>query len=245
MDNKCSIQAILLEDIVEARINEILDNVLNQIVLSSYESKLMAGAILTGGGTNLNLIKEAFQARTKIEKVKIAKETQIILKGIEVKKDGSNNTLIALLAAGKENCCLAIETPTIKQEVPKKTAPDIERKLFTDDGRSTFEVEEEEELKRQEEKERILAEKKALKEEEELRKRRKTECEDLIQEAVKFMNEKNFKEGLRKLAKAKEMGIPEKEKAINELEQEIRAQKEQNSALKKLGTWLGKLIDED
>jgi cell division protein FtsA len=245
LDNKCSIQAILLEDIVEARINEILDNVLNQIVLSSYESKLMAGAILTGGGANLNLIKEAFQARTKIEKVKIAKETQIILKGIEVKKDGSNNTLIALLAAGKENCCLAIETPTIKQEVPKKTAPDIERKLFTDDGRSTFEVEEEEELKRQEEKERILAEKKALKEEEELRKRRKTECEDLIQEAVKFMNEKNFKEGLRKLAKAKEMGIPEKEEAINELEQEIRAQKEQNSALKKLGTWLGKLIDED
>ena len=67
----------------------------------------------------------------------------------------------------------------------------------------------------------------------------------MIQEAVKFMNEKNFKEGLRKLAKAKEMGIPEKEKAINELEQEIRAQKEQNSALKKLGTWLGKLIDED
>lgn len=56
LDNKCSIQAVLLEDIVEARVNEILDNVLNQIVLSGYDSKLMAGAILTGGGANLNLI---------------------------------------------------------------------------------------------------------------------------------------------------------------------------------------------
>lgn len=246
LDNKSSIQAILLEDIVEARINEILDNVLNQIVLSSYDSKLMAGAILTGGGANLNLIEDAFKTRTKIDKVRIAKETQFVLKGVEIKKDGSNNTLIALLAAGKENCCLVMpEKTAIKPETPKKPATIIERQLFTEDGRSTVEVEEEEEMKRQEEKERIIAEKKALKEEEEQKKRKKSECEDLIQEAVKFKNENNYKEGLKKLAKAKEMNIPEKKEAINELENELKAAKEQNSVFRKIGTILGKLIDED
>ena len=65
LDNTCSISAMLLEDIIEARINEILDNVLNQIVLSGYDSKLMAGAVLTGGGANLNLIEEAFKAQDR------------------------------------------------------------------------------------------------------------------------------------------------------------------------------------
>ena len=100
-------------------------------------------------------------------------------------------------------------------------------------------------MKRQEEKERIFAEKKALKEEEEQKKRKKSECEDLIQEAVKLKNENNYKEGLKKLAKAKEMNIPEKEEAINELEKELKAAKEQNSVFRKIGTILGKLIDED
>jgi len=246
LDNKCSIQAILLEDIVEARVNEILDNVLNQIVLSGYDSKLMAGAVLTGGGANLSLMKEAFKARTKIEKVKIAKETQISLKGIEIKKDGSCNTLIALLAAGKENCCLIMpETPTVKPETPKKAATVIERQLFTEDGRSTIEVEEEEELKRQEEKERIFAEKKALKEEEELKKRRKSECEDLIQAAGKLKNEKKFKEGLKQLAKAKEMNIPEKAEAINVLEEELKKLKEENSLINVFIKKLGTLIDDE
>lgn len=247
LDNKCSIPAMLLEDIVEARINEILDNVLNQIVLSGYDSKLLAGAILTGGGANLNLLEEAFKARTKIEKVKIAKETQIALKGIEIKKDGTNNTLIALLAAGKENCCLVMpETPAIKHETTQKPAAHIERQLFTDDlSRSTIEVEEEEERKREEEIERIRAAKKAEKEEEELKKRRKAECEALIQEAVNLKNDKKYKDGLKKLAKAKGMNIPEKEEAINALEKELKTLKEENSIL---NTWMKKfttLIDED
>ena len=95
LDGRCSINAILLEDIVEARLNEIFDNITNQIVLSGYDNKLLAGAVITGGGTNLKNFEEAFTKRTKIEKVRIAKDTHISLKGIEVKKDGSCNTLIA------------------------------------------------------------------------------------------------------------------------------------------------------
>ena len=70
LDGKCSIESHLLEDIVEARINEILANVWNQIVLSGYEDKLLAGAIITGGAANLKNMEEAFSNRTKVEKVR-------------------------------------------------------------------------------------------------------------------------------------------------------------------------------
>lgn len=88
LDGKCSIESHLLEDIVEARINEILANVWNQIVLSGYEDKLLAGAIITGGAANLKNMEEAFSNRTKIEKVRMAKESQLSLKGgmVELKK---------------------------------------------------------------------------------------------------------------------------------------------------------------
>ena len=48
LEGRCSINAILLEDIVEARVNEILDNVAHQIALSGYDNKLLAGAVITG-----------------------------------------------------------------------------------------------------------------------------------------------------------------------------------------------------
>ena len=51
---------------------------------------------------NLKNMEEAFSKRTKLEKVRMAKDSQLSLKGgIELKKDGMSNTIIALLAAGK------------------------------------------------------------------------------------------------------------------------------------------------
>ena len=143
LDNRCSIKVQLFEDIVEARQNEILDNILNQVVLSGYENKLLAGAILTGGAANMPLMDVAFTKRTKIEKVRIAKETQYTLKGVEISKDGRNNTLIAFLANGKENCCLAIpEVIAPKPVAPKPTVTKeplrsvIEAQLFDEEGES-------------------------------------------------------------------------------------------------------------
>ena len=243
---KCSINAILLEDIIEARVNEILDNVLNQISLSGYENKLLAGAILTGGGINLKNMETAFAKRTKIEKIRVAKETQISLKGIEVKKDGSTNTLIALLAAGKENCSL-IKQETIKPETIKKpsTTTVIEGQLFTRDGRSQAEVEEEEELKRQMEKEAIFAEQKAKKEALEAEKKRRAECEELIQEAVQLKNEEKYGEAMKKLKKASAMNIPEKEEAINNIEQEVKELKEKNSLTGRFTKFITDLLEEN
>ena len=241
LDNGCSINAILLEDIVEARLNEILDNVTNQIVLSGYENKLLAGAIITGGGINLKNMEEAFIKRTKIEKLRIAKDTHISLKGMEVKKDGSNNTLIALLAAGKENCCLAMPEHPKPEPVKKTTSPHvIEGELFTPSGESMVLAKEEEERKRQQEKEAIYAQQKAEKEAqkaaaeaqrvaEETERKRKTECEELIQEAARLKNAGEYSSAKKKLDKARKMKIAEKEEAITTLEKEVMKLKNENS----------------
>ena len=241
LDNGCSINAILLEDIVEARLNEILDNVANQIVLSGYENKLLAGAIITGGGINLKNMEEAFIKRTKIEKLRIAKDTHISLKGMEVKKDGSNNTLIALLAAGKENCCLAMPEHPKPEPVKKTTSPHvIEGELFTSTGESMALAKEEEERKRQQEKEAIYAQQKAEKEAqkaaaeaqrvaEETERKRKTECEELIQEAARLKNAGEYSSAKKKLDKARKMKIAEKEEAITTLEKEVMKLKNENS----------------
>ena len=241
LDNGCSINTILLEDIVEARLNEILDNVANQIVLSGYENKLLAGAIITGGGINLKNMEEAFIKRTKIEKLRIAKDTHISLKGMEVKKDGSNNTLIALLAAGKENCCLAMPEHPKPEPVKKTTSPHvIEGELFTPSGESMALAKEEEERKRQQEKEAIYAQQKAEKEAqkaaaeaqrvaEETERKRKTECEELIQEAARLKNAGEYSSAKKKLDKARKMKIAKKEEAITTLEKEVMKLKNENS----------------
>ena len=248
LDNKCSIKAQLLEDIVEARVNEILDNVAKQIELSSYEGKLLAGAVLTGGAANLSNMEVAFTKRTKIEKVRFAKETQVALKGLEVAKDGTTNTLIALLANGKENCCLAIPetiTPKPVAEKPVKPNNNIEMGLFTDEGESQEEALKREEEQRQKAKEAALAAEKAAKEALEMEKKRKTECEELIKEAAELKNEKKFKDALKKLAKARAMQIEEKENDIAALEKEVKKAKEENGIGKKLSIFLGKILEED
>ena len=105
IEGKCSIAAHKLEYIVEARVNEIISNVWNQIMVSEYGDKLLAGLILTGGASNMPNMDEAFKQITKIEKIRIAKGGNITLNGaIEIPKDGTQNTLIGLLAEGKENC---------------------------------------------------------------------------------------------------------------------------------------------
>lgn len=72
IDGKCSIMSRTLEDIVEARVNEIITNVFNQIKLSNYSDSLMAGIVVTGGVSNMPNIDKAITNITKFEKVRIA-----------------------------------------------------------------------------------------------------------------------------------------------------------------------------
>lgn len=102
------IKAKLLNEIVSARVEEIVANVLRQITLSGYENKLPAGIIVTGGGSNMRNLSDAFtQQKNGYIKVRIASFVIPDVKYIDSKvleADGRRNTIFALLAAGKENC---------------------------------------------------------------------------------------------------------------------------------------------
>lgn len=226
VEGKCSIEARLLEDIVEARVNEILANVWNQIVLSGYEDKLLAGAIITGGATNLKNMEEAFSNRTKIDKVRIAKDSGLSLKGgLELKKDGMHNTIVALLAVGKENC--------YQPERPKEPVLPIQEKLFTDEGESL-----------EDKKKRLAQEAEDKRREEEARKKRIADCESLIQKATELKEAEKYKEALAHLAKARALEVPGKSEQIRSLEKEIKKLKEGSSWLGKIGKKIGKLSED-
>lgn len=228
IEGKCSIEAHLLEDIVEARVNEILSNVWNQIVLSGYEDKLLAGAIITGGGANLKNIEEAFTKRTKIEKVRMAKDGQLSVKGgIELKKDGTFNTIIALLAVGKESCH--------RQEAPKVTVVQqpVQEKLFTEEGES-----------QEEKKKRLAQEAEEKRKKEEAEKKRIADCESFIKQATELKAAEKYKEALAALAQAERLNVADKATQIREIEQEIKKLKKGNSIWNKLGNKITRLSDD-
>ena len=113
-----------LNEIVAARTEEILANVWNQLQLSGYEDKILAGIVLTGGTSNLRNIEDAMLKVCKVSKIRIASSVQETIRGYneQIKKNGTQNTLLALLIAGKDNCCLQKEPqPVLVQSEPAKT----------------------------------------------------------------------------------------------------------------------------
>ena len=103
------IEVTTIKTVVEARMNEIIANVSNQIVNSDYSDKLLAGLVITGGGANMKNIVKAFIKTTKIEKVRIAnKVNQMVVKtsnasGIALDSVQST-TVLSLLLAGTVSC---------------------------------------------------------------------------------------------------------------------------------------------
>jgi cell division protein FtsA len=169
---------------------------------------------------------------------------------LEIKKDGSNNTLIALLAAGKENCCLVMPEPKEPvRPIHQQHTQHVQESLFTESGESMMAALEEEERKRQQEKEAILAQQKAEREAQkaaaEAEIKRKAECEELIQEVVRLKTEEKYGDALKKLKKAASMNVAEKEEAIQTLEKDLKELKEKNSLTGKFTNLLKTLLDED
>ncbi len=103
------IEVALLRNIIEARVGEIVANVSSQIVNSNYSGKLLAGIVLTGGGSNMKNIVNAFVASTKIDKVRIAKKiNQTVIKTSNAPSlsldNSQTNTIVSLLLAGTVPC---------------------------------------------------------------------------------------------------------------------------------------------
>ena len=101
-----NIEAKLLNDIVESRVEEIIANVSEQVRQSKYADDLLAGFILTGGGSNLKNIELAFKKRTNVEKIRTAK---FVIPTIDAKnpdirsRDGSLNTTLSLMITTWKN----------------------------------------------------------------------------------------------------------------------------------------------
>jgi cell division protein FtsA len=108
-----SVSARNLNELIEARMEEILLNVKNQVELSGYQDRLNAGYVLTGGGSNIKRLADAFNQKLKIDKLRIA---SYVLNEVKATKsellihNGVLNTTFGLLAAGQENCC-EVEPP--------------------------------------------------------------------------------------------------------------------------------------
>ena len=92
--------------IVEARLQEIIENASYQIP-SEYSDKLLGGIILTGGGSNMRNIEKAVSTYTRIDKVRVAKfVTTTINSSNDLLKarNGMFNTVLGLLLKGDINC---------------------------------------------------------------------------------------------------------------------------------------------
>ena len=99
----------LIKNVIEARMGEIIANVNNQIINSDYSGKLLAGLVITGGGSNMKNIVDAFTKSTKIDKVRIAnKVNQSIIKTEDARAivldKAENTSILSLLLGGTEPC---------------------------------------------------------------------------------------------------------------------------------------------
>ena len=106
IDTERQIESRKFIEIVEGRLEEIVENVWFQVPSEFYD-KLLGGIILTGGGSNMKNIEHAFANHTHVEKIRVAKfVTQTILSSNEDIKshNGMMNTVLGLLAKGDINC---------------------------------------------------------------------------------------------------------------------------------------------
>lgn len=107
IDAEHSVESKKFIDIVEGRMQEIVENVIYQIP-QKYADKLLGGIILTGGGSNIPNIDKAFTVNHhNMEKTRIARTvTQTINSTLpELKQmDGTLCTILGLLAKGEINC---------------------------------------------------------------------------------------------------------------------------------------------
>jgi cell division protein FtsA len=107
IDKNRSVPSAQFIEVVEARVREIIENVWYQ-VSTEYGDSLLGGIILTGGGSNMQNIEEAFRRHTKVDKVRTAKFLPINMypetAKITLGNDGTANGVMSILLRGEMNC---------------------------------------------------------------------------------------------------------------------------------------------
>jgi len=106
IDPERQVESRKFVEIVEARLEEIIENVWYQVP-GDYADRLLGGIILTGGASNMRNIEQAFRKHTHIEKIRTAKfVTQTISSKDPLinSHNGMMNTLLGILQKGNMNC---------------------------------------------------------------------------------------------------------------------------------------------
>lgn len=106
IDKDRTVESKKFIEIVEARVEEIVENAWYQIPLE-FADKLLGGIIITGGGSNMPEIEKVFRNHTNAPKIRIAKFVTQTVKSKDAKinsHDGTMNTILGLLAKGDMNC---------------------------------------------------------------------------------------------------------------------------------------------
>lgn len=105
-----TIPSIKFQQVVEARMQEIIENVWAQVP-SEYKNKLNGGLIITGGGSNMKNIETAFRKFSKnieIDKITtmdfVPDSVSTTSRNTSLPHDGSMNTIIGLLMKGDQSC---------------------------------------------------------------------------------------------------------------------------------------------
>lgn len=158
--------------LIEARQEEIIENVAEQIKLSKLDkTQLIGGIIVTGGASNMKNIDKAFAKYTGFDNITFMKNINIPLRLSDAlknfNKNGAANSAIALIEKGDENCCGGEigegqnELFPTKEKMERLKAQEEARKL--DEAKKKAEEEAlQEQLKLQEEEEaRLEAERQA------------------------------------------------------------------------------------
>lgn len=106
IDQDRSIMSRDFINIVEGRLQEIIENVWFQVP-NEYIDKLLGGIIITGGGSNMRNIESAFRNHTHIDKIRVARfiTTTVHASQMEITAhNGMMNTVLGLLEKGDMNC---------------------------------------------------------------------------------------------------------------------------------------------
>lgn len=102
-----SVQSVKFQQVVEARMKEIIVNVYAQVP-SEYKDKINGGIVLTGGGSNLKNIVKAFRQTFSNDKISVVpfihENVNATSRSITIAHDGTMNTILGLLMKGDQSC---------------------------------------------------------------------------------------------------------------------------------------------
>ena len=146
LDDGRTVDLSKVQEVVEARFEEIILNVCHQIKASGYtEKQLLAGVVCCGGGINLKGFEEAVAKKLQMNKVKLAYNTVPKVEWCTTERpaDGTQGVLVGLLMDGTDSCCYNNMQVEIK---PEDEGRAVTLDLFTEDGESA-QVQRDEEIK--------------------------------------------------------------------------------------------------